>query len=196
MTATGPNIRRRPAGPWTPAVAIILDDLAAADIHAPRHLNLHGNTETVTHLEGLVPSRPYPPEVLTDDALASVGGLLRQHHNALDPHPRPGTQVLPGWPDRPPDTVCHNDCGPWNIVYQHGKAVALIDSKRPTIRSKTKRTNTSTTSWDGPASCGSIGLEWRPSSPRPKRKRASRPPSARPGLNSNARRCSRAIEHG
>lgn len=127
MTATDPKVRQRPAGPWTPTVARILDDLAAAGIHAPRHLGLDGNTETVTHLEGLVPARPYPPEVLTDDALASVGALLRRHHDALDPDPRPGTQALAGWPDRPPDTVCHNDCGPWNIVYRNGKAEALID---------------------------------------------------------------------
>ncbi|MGI8516239.1 MAG: hypothetical protein ACR2NT_14150 [Acidimicrobiia bacterium] len=71
MTETGQNVRRRPAGPWTPAVAGILDDLAAAGIHAPRHLSLHGNTETVTHSKVWSPAAPTPPEVLTDDALAS-----------------------------------------------------------------------------------------------------------------------------
>jgi hypothetical protein len=48
MTATSQNVHRRPAGPWTQAVASILNDLAAAGINAPRHLSLHGNTDTVT----------------------------------------------------------------------------------------------------------------------------------------------------
>lgn len=123
----GSGVRRRPAGPWTEAVAGVLDDLAAAGVLAPRHLGREGETELVTELEGLVPARPYPPEVLTDRALASVGELLRRQHRALAPRPAAGFQLLPGWPRRPAETVCHNDCGPWNVVYREGRAVALID---------------------------------------------------------------------
>ncbi len=127
MLASPGGLRRRPAGPWTGAVAGVLDELAAAGVPAPCHVGMEGDCEVVTHLEGLVPARPYPPEVTGDQALASVGALLRRHHEALAPRSPAGFQRLPGWPQRPPDTICHNDCGPWNIVYRHGRAVALID---------------------------------------------------------------------
>lgn len=129
MTTPSTGVVRRPAGPWSAGVAVALDTLASrAPGVGPVHLRPPGESdEVVTHLEGLVPARPYPPEVRSDAALASVGRLLRRVHDALAGVDVPGCQRLPGAPTCPPETVCHGDAGPWNVVYRHGRAVALID---------------------------------------------------------------------
>lgn len=124
-----PSPLQRPAGPWTDGVALVLDQLAERlPGVAPVHQGRSGpGTEAVTFLPGLVPHRPYPPEVRSDAALVSVGRLLRRVHDALGGVDVPGCQRLPGAPAAPAETVCHGDVGPWNTVYRDGEAVGLID---------------------------------------------------------------------
>jgi Ser/Thr protein kinase RdoA (MazF antagonist) len=65
---------------------------------------------------------------LTDAALSGVAALLRRYHEAaagFDPAPH-------RWPASPPDPfggrlVLHNDPNLDNVVFRHGRAVALID---------------------------------------------------------------------
>jgi hypothetical protein len=71
---------------------------------------------------------PYPAWALTDAALVSVATLLRRYHAAaatFDPAPY-------RWPASPPEPftgglVLHNDPNLDNVVFRHGRAVALID---------------------------------------------------------------------
>jgi Ser/Thr protein kinase RdoA (MazF antagonist) len=119
----------RPTGPWSAGVGALLTGLAerlpgAAPVPRPAPAP---DREVVSYLPGLVPRRPYPPEVRSDRALVSVGRLLRRVHEALAAVEVDGCQRLPGAPTAPAETVCHNDVGPWNVVYRHGEAVALID---------------------------------------------------------------------
>jgi hypothetical protein len=97
---------RRPAGPWSPFVHSLLRELPEGI--GPRPVALDGAWETVTWVEGEAGMRPLSDDVRSDEALASVGGLLRRFHDAA-----------PG--------VCHNDVGPWNVVFDGRRAVALID---------------------------------------------------------------------
>jgi Ser/Thr protein kinase RdoA (MazF antagonist) len=96
----------RPAGPWTAAVHDLLRRLPEG--MAPRPVALDGEWETVTWLPGVVGERPLPDEVRSDRALVSVARLLRSFHDAA-----------PG--------MCHNDIGPWNVVFEGAAAVGLID---------------------------------------------------------------------
>jgi Ser/Thr protein kinase RdoA (MazF antagonist) len=98
---------RRPAGPWTPWVHQLLRGLP--DGIGPRPLGLDGGHELVTRIPGLTGDRPLTEEVRSDDALASAARLLRRFHDATG------------------HAVCHNDVGPWNVVFQGRHAVGLID---------------------------------------------------------------------
>jgi aminoglycoside phosphotransferase (APT) family kinase protein len=74
----------------------------------PRPVALDGDVETVTWIEGAAGMRPLTDDVRSDAALLSMARLLRRFHDAA-----------PG--------VCHNDVGPWNVVFVGGHAVGLID---------------------------------------------------------------------
>ncbi|MGW5350657.1 phosphotransferase [Streptomyces sp. NPDC004031] len=85
--------------------------------------------EQLSFLPGDVALPPFPAWVMTDDALASVGRLLRDLHDAAALIP-----VDPGadWPHDLADPaggplLCHNDICPENVVFRDGRAVAFID---------------------------------------------------------------------
>jgi hypothetical protein len=121
---------RRPVGDHSPAVSLLLEHLAVEHFPAPVLTGRdQDDRETFRWIEGDVPVPPYPAWSLTDDALASVGSLLRRYHDAVQsfsPPPRAH------WSDELVDPqggpiVCHNDVCPENVVFRNGEAVALLD---------------------------------------------------------------------
>jgi Phosphotransferase enzyme family len=96
---------------------------------APRYLGVDDDgREVLTYLDGDVPIFPYPAWALTEEALASVGDLLRRYHEAVrtfDPTARSwGTSVPTAWRG---GVALHNDPNLDNVVFRDGVAVALID---------------------------------------------------------------------
>jgi aminoglycoside phosphotransferase (APT) family kinase protein len=84
-------------------------------------------------MPGDVARPPYAEWVMTTDALASVGKLLRRLHEAAAAVPV--DRSVP-WPQELADPaadpagktlLCHNDVSLNNVVFQDGLAVALID---------------------------------------------------------------------
>jgi Phosphotransferase enzyme family len=113
----------RPTAPCWPATHALLRHLAAAGFSgAPRVLTAGPVTETLTYIAGRAAVPPLTEDVLTDEALVSVGGLLRRYHRASGYT----------WPRQVParyrtGLVSHNDVYPANVVFRDGLAVALID---------------------------------------------------------------------
>jgi Ser/Thr protein kinase RdoA (MazF antagonist) len=106
VVVEGAVVRRR-VGPWTPFVHDLLRSLP--DGIGPRPVGVDGEWETLTRIAGAVGERPLSTDVRSDDALASVAMLLRRFHDAVG------------------GAVCHNDVGPWNVVFSGRAAVGLID---------------------------------------------------------------------
>src|SRR5262249_47696006 len=75
---------RRPVGDHSAAVSRLLEHLVGEGFPAPvqRGRDEEGR-ELFDWIEGDVPVPPYPPWSLTDDALATVGRLLRRYHDAV-----------------------------------------------------------------------------------------------------------------
>jgi Ser/Thr protein kinase RdoA (MazF antagonist) len=121
---------RRPRSPGNAAVHALLRHLEDVGFDgAPRVLGIDDDgREVLSFVEGDVPIDPYPGWALTDDALASVGRLLRRFHRAtrsFDPSDhRWGSTVPSRWRG---DVVVHNDPNLDNVVFRDGEAVALID---------------------------------------------------------------------
>jgi hypothetical protein len=129
VVRVGDTVRRpaRPTGPATHALLRHLDRVGFDG--APRFLGTDADgREVLSYVEGQAITPPYPAWALTDTALASVAGLLRRYHAAVagfDPTPY-------RWPPSPPPAyggglVLHNDPNLDNVVFRHGRAVALID---------------------------------------------------------------------
>jgi phosphotransferase family enzyme len=124
------NTVRRPWRPTSPATAALLQHLADVGFPgAPRFLGRDADgREVLSYIRGAAVTAPPCPSALTDTALVSVAGLLREYHQAVssfDPSAH-------AWPPSPPEPftgelVSHNDVNLDNVVFRDGRAVALID---------------------------------------------------------------------
>jgi hypothetical protein len=96
---------------------------------APAPRRLKGAWEELEFIAGEVAVAPYPSWSMTDDALASVGALLRRFHDAAGQVPVDATV---SWPRDLADPqggvlLCHNDVCIENVVFAGGRATAVLD---------------------------------------------------------------------
>jgi hypothetical protein len=122
----------RSAGPSTEAVHALLRHLEAKGFDgAPRALGFDDRgREILTYIEGAAGSEvDWLPELRTDAGLEAVVRLLGEFHHAVaDFIPTERSEWLGGGPSPAPgEIICHNDPGPWNVVWREGRPVALID---------------------------------------------------------------------
>ncbi|MFI7701248.1 phosphotransferase [Nonomuraea sp. NPDC049480] len=123
---------RRLTGSWTPAVHALLGHLAARGFTgAPR---AHGvdrdGREVLDLVPGQVPDHPLPGWALSDDALAGVGRLLRDFHDATVDFLKFAKNQDMTWyfpSESPAEVICHGDVAPYNCVFRDGRPVAFID---------------------------------------------------------------------
>ncbi|NUS17629.1 MAG: phosphotransferase [Streptomyces sp.] len=121
----------RPAPPTARALHAHLRALRAHGFDAapePVGLTADGR-EQLTFLPGDVALPPFPDWVMAPAALASVGRLLRELHDASAAVP---VDRRAPWPRDLADPaggtlLCHNDVCPDNVVFRGGRAAALID---------------------------------------------------------------------
>ena len=119
---------RRPAGWWTPAVQILLQHLQDVGFpYAPRPGGIDSQgREVVSHIPGDSGAIGWY-RIHSDQGLRRFASLLREYHDAVrDFRPSPDLE----WALRPADpheVVCHNDFGPWNLVYDEDEPVGILD---------------------------------------------------------------------
>jgi Phosphotransferase enzyme family len=121
----------RPAGAHAAAIHTFLRALRETGFTgAPQPLGIDPDgRERLEFIPGDVPSVPYPDWAQTDAALASLGRLLREFHDAASTFT--ASRDL-SWNDALSDPaggeiVCHNDLELSNVVFRNGIAVAFID---------------------------------------------------------------------
>jgi Phosphotransferase enzyme family len=121
---------RRPERPTSPATRALPERLERAGFDgSPRHLGRgEQGREVLSFVDGEAPIEPFPAWALTDEALVSVGELLRRYHDAVASFDPAGHR----WPRTVPaafggDLLCHNDPNLDNVVFSGGRARALID---------------------------------------------------------------------
>jgi Ser/Thr protein kinase RdoA (MazF antagonist) len=121
---------RRPMRPTSDATHALLRHLERVGFDgAPRVLGVDAEgREVLSYVPGQAVTAPAPAWGLTDEALRSVGRLLRRFHDAaatFDPTPyrwsHPAPAPFDGW------GIAHNDPNLDNVVFRDGRAVALID---------------------------------------------------------------------
>jgi hypothetical protein len=121
----------RDAGPWSRSVIALLKHFESVGFRgAPRVVGdgfWPDGREAVTFMPG---SNPHP-RAWPDDALVTIGALLRDMHEASASFAAPSGSVWKPWFGRElPGThpvIGHCDTGPWNIVADTEQRLALID---------------------------------------------------------------------
>jgi Phosphotransferase enzyme family len=96
---------------------------------APRYLGTdEKDRHVVSWVDGDVPVPPYPAWSMTDDAIVSLGRLVRDYHEAVASFVPSADDWSAEWSDPGGGpVVCHNDLFPENVVLRDGVVVALID---------------------------------------------------------------------
>jgi Ser/Thr protein kinase RdoA (MazF antagonist) len=139
---------RRPVRPFTATIQGYLAHVRSRGFLAcPEPLGYDDEgREVLGYVAGDVPAEPLPDYATTTDALTALGALVRRLHDAADGWTPPADAVWGGTPGvRPagvvplfeaPELVAHMDYCPGNVVFAHGRPVALIDFDlaRPTTR--------------------------------------------------------------
>ncbi len=129
---------RRPAGPYSTAVAAYLHHLEAAGVtQAPRHLGIDAKgRDILTFVEGETAGRPMHPWAAQPDILVQIATLQRRLHDCspLDlTLPAGATFSSPPHLDGVPDAydranvIGHNDLTPDNLIFRDGTLVGVID---------------------------------------------------------------------
>ena len=120
----------RPSNPHSHFILEYLSRLEAVGFDgAPSPVRLEPDgRERLRFIEGEVAIPPYPTWAQSDEALASVATLLRTMHDASE---RVDTSDLTWSPEMADPVggpvICHNDVCLENVVFRHGRAVALLD---------------------------------------------------------------------
>ena len=119
---------RRPAGWWTPAVHALLthlQDVGFAYSPRPRGIDSHGR-EVLSYIPGQSGAIGWH-RIHSDQGLRRFATLLRDYHDAVRGfRPSPGREwAVP--PSEPYEVICHNDFGPWNVVYDGDEPVGILD---------------------------------------------------------------------
>lgn len=125
--------------PWSSSVHLLLQHLESVGFSAPRFLGIDDKgREVLSIIEGIAGADGSRGPgfgahvwamVVADEGLAAFARLLREYHQAVaDFAPPPGVpwasgQGAPG----PGEMVCHNDFGPWNVVWCDSTPVGVID---------------------------------------------------------------------
>jgi hypothetical protein len=129
VTRVGNTVRRphRPTGPATHALLGHLERVGFDG--APRFLGVDElGRETLSFIPGEAVIPPYQDWALTEEALVSVAELIRRYHDAVASFDPSGHT----WPQSVPSafrdgTISHNDPNLDNVIFEGGRAVALID---------------------------------------------------------------------
>jgi len=119
---------RRPAGWWTPAVHGLLQHLQEVGFaYSPRPGGIDSEgREVLSYIPGESGAAGWH-RIQSEKGLRRFATLLREYHEAVRDF-RPSAQVE--WAVRPVDPqelICHNDFGPWNVVYDGADPVGILD---------------------------------------------------------------------
>ncbi len=117
--------------PTSQTIQLLLRHLAQQGVvRVPRAGGISQGYEIVSFIAGKTFSYPWAERVFRCSTLAGLARLLRQVHDASATFQAPAGAVwsdcLPGRPE----VICHNDLGPYNIIFGPANQLGLIDFDR------------------------------------------------------------------
>ncbi|WP_260869530.1 aminoglycoside phosphotransferase family protein [Paenibacillus sp. Y412MC10] len=128
------NTVLRPTGIWSPCVHELLKHLEKQGFEgAPKFIGIDDpEREILTFISGEVSGNKYPelePYMWSDATLVGLARLLRRFHDATEGFTLMSESKwqLSYSDEGQHEVICHNDAALYNVVFQQGNPVALID---------------------------------------------------------------------
>lgn len=120
---------RRAAGFWTPTIHAFMRHLRASGFdRVPEPLGIDNRgREIISLLPGAPATYPLPGFAWTDATLSAVAGTLRAFHDASLGFAPPDDAQWQWPPHEPAQVICHNDFGPYNLMFEDGELIGVID---------------------------------------------------------------------
>ena len=129
VVRVGPHVLR-PSNPYSQSIHSALSSLRAVGFDGasnPVGIDADGR-ERLEFIEGDVPLPPFPEWARSDEALASIAVLMRRLHDASSSVDlESGTWSSDLSDPRGGPVLCHNDVCLENVVFEDGRAIALLD---------------------------------------------------------------------
>ncbi len=125
VVRVGDRVHRPSAGA---AVHALLEHLEQVGFPSPRLLGVdERGREVLSYLPGSSGRHGWT-QVVHEAGLRTFAELLRAYHDAVADF----TPAVHGWaldarPPRVGEIICHGDFGPWNVVWEAGRPVGLLD---------------------------------------------------------------------
>ena len=119
----------RPANWWTPTVhALLLHLRTTGFVGVPEPRQLTETTETLSCISGDSGADGWA-RIVPDEGLRAFARFLRAYHHATGGFVMPpdGRWAFTDRAAQPGEVICHNDFGPWNVVWDGLRPVGLID---------------------------------------------------------------------
>lgn len=122
----------RSAGNWTPRTHQFLNFLHANHftcVSRPLGFDESGR-EVLSFMNGKTYDDPLPAIARSKETLISVAHLLRQYHELSQKFLLENLEAKDGWmfkSKEPQEVICHGDFAPYNICFENGKAIGMID---------------------------------------------------------------------
>ena len=125
------GVVRRATGYWTPAVHALLRHLKTTAFarYAPEVLGVDDDGhEFLSYIPGDCGADAWQ-HVVPDDGLRAFARFVRAYHDAVAAFVPALDAVWALGVRRPAagEIICHGDFGPWNVVWQSGRPIGLID---------------------------------------------------------------------
>ncbi len=131
---------RRTMLPWSPSVHLLLQHLESLGfVAAPRFLGIDDEgREVLSYVDGICGADGSNGPgagahvwamVVPDDGLVRFAQLLREYHEAVASFvpPEDAQWAIGSGAPALGELICHNDIGPWNVVWRDSAPVSFID---------------------------------------------------------------------
>lgn len=119
----------RPTHPWSQGTRLLLDHCRSAGLaFVPAYKGTDNNgNQLLEYIEGTVGHYPLECWMLSDQAVASAGRILREFHE-VSRELVSSSGICWQFPSlEPAEVICHGDFAPYNCVYCNEEVHGLID---------------------------------------------------------------------